>query len=368
MTFTETIFAIFYFILSKTLKRKRNFIVFASTNVKDVFGNLTELKKEAIKSNLQCRNIFGQLNTIKKAIRAAMLFSLADKVVYDAAYKYAYIINKSGGIKNYQIWHAAGAFKRFGMDSIDTTSKEQIEKQKRLHGHYDEVFVSSESVRSIYSRALNVSLEHVHATGLPRFIKLEEAMRNSIKWKRYLNFKYKITKEKKIILYCPTFREKGGKRDYKPILNLMEFVKKLPDEYMLAVKLHPRTPKTVIEKIFNIKDKRMVNWTGLPEDQALVCADFVVSDYSSVVFDAAYISKPVLYFIPDLITYSRGLYFDPSDEYPNSSFYDLNSLACLFEDQEKIKKIIEETNHLRERFVPQRNNPAKAILEIMLEA
>lgn len=213
MTFTEIIFAILYFILSKTLKRKRNFIVFASTNVKDVFGNLTELKKEAIKSNLQCRNIFGQLNTIKKAIRAAMLFSLADKVVYDAAYKYAYIINMSGGIKNYQIWHAAGAFKRFGMDSIDKTSKEQIKKQKRLHGHYDEVFVSSESVRSIYSRALNVSLEHVHATGLPRFIKLEETMRNRIKWKRYLNFKYKITKEKKnntVLSYIPREERQKG--------------------------------------------------------------------------------------------------------------------------------------------------------------
>lgn len=367
MTLTEKFFVAIYFILSKVLKRRKNFLVFASTNNKDTFGNLSELKKEAVRQNLDCRNIYGTFDSFSKSLRAAIIFSFADKIIYDAAYKYAYIINKSKGIKNYQIWHAAGAFKKFGMDSIDKKDKEQLKKQNKLHGHYDELFVSSENVKEIYSKALNVDIQHVHATGLPRATKLEDTLKQEIKWKRYFNFKYNVTKNKKIILYCPTFRERGGKRDYKPILNFSEIIKKLPEEYVLAVKLHPRTPKAVIEKVFSVKDKRLINWTSLPEDQALVCSDYIVSDYSSIVFDAAYVNRPVFYFIPDLITYSRGLYFDPSTDYSNSSYYDIDTLVEAFCDEQKLAKVAMETNRLKEIYVPQIPTPAKQILKIMLE-
>lgn len=366
MTIYERIFYFLYRLFSKS--NKRYLMVFATTNRKDLFGNLSKLKEIAKEEGFECRNVFGQIDNLPKAIRAAVVFSKAKYVIYDAAYKYAYLINKSEKITNVQIWHAAGAFKKFGMDSIDKTDCSALAKQDRLHGHYNLLFVSSEYVRKIYSKALRVKIENVIPSSLPRYEKLDGMFRNEELWKKYIKHKYNV-EGKTIILYSPTFRENNGKRNYAPVLRVHSFVNDLPENFVIALRLHPRAPKQLIDKIFNEKkNKRILNWCNISNEQALIGADIVISDYSSIVFDAVHIEKPVLFFVPDIVVYGRGFYFDPLNECPDNVIFETKELKdVLIGNITRQEKIIANSRNLKEKYSPYKESPSTTILEKIKE-
>ena len=121
-----------------------------------------------------------------------------------------------------------------------------------------------------------------------------------------------IPADKKIVLYAPTFR--GGENmdcyrmDFDGVLKTLE--EKTGDQWVFAVRLHP-----------NVSDKagfiqysdRIVNGTNYPDlYEMLPVCDFVISDYSSVMFDGGLIGKPVMLFATDVQEYTadRNFYFD----------------------------------------------------------
>ena len=64
-----------------------------------------------------------------------------------------------------QLWHGAGAFKRFGLSTEDDPSVYQIVKeanQKITH-----LFVTSENVIPFYQEAFSVPKDKIYPTGIP---------------------------------------------------------------------------------------------------------------------------------------------------------------------------------------------------------
>lgn len=151
--------------------------------------------------------------------------------------------------------------------------------------------------------------------------------------------KLNISRDKKIILYAPTFREKGKA---KLPFDIDDFFKSLdnPSDYVLIVKLHYLNS-------LDTNDDRILDLTSYPEIiDLMVISDMLISDYSSLVLDYALLNKPIILFQYDQKDYfdDRGVYFDFSDFLPKKQIvnkvedlYNLLKENNLDSDNTKIK-------------------------------
>jgi CDP-glycerol glycerophosphotransferase len=137
--------------------------------------------------------------------------------------------------------------------------------------------------------------------------------------------------ERRIVLYAPTWK---GKSFYEPADDadlLLGTVKELEEKldttrFRVMVKVH-QVVYGAAQKNPKLRPYLVPN--SLPTNVALGLADVLVTDYSSIFFDFLATGKPVVFFIPDLRSYSsdRGLYLPPS-ELPGPVATDLEELAA----------------------------------------
>lgn len=204
-----------------------------------------------------------------------------------------------------QLWHAEGAFKKFGLHipQNDALRKAEIAANSKLSF----VVCSSEGVRKIYAEAFGVNEEKVLPLGAPRvdYLKNEKNRESAL---REIHEKYPQTKNKKIILYAPTFRD-DPERD-KEILkkfNIAALKKALGDEYEIFVRLHPQ---------IHISDRDTEGATDVTDfsdvRKLILASDVLVTDYSSICMDFAFLQKKTVFFAYDLDWYTerRNFYFD----------------------------------------------------------
>lgn len=112
-------------------------------------------------------------------------------------------------------------------------------------------------------------------------------------------------------LYVPTFR--GGQ--WAPDLNIIS--QQLPERHRFIFKPHMVTGDRIQSVWANIEVASSME----PSTQYLVDADTVITDYSSIMFDAMVLRKPYVLFAKDRDEYlrSRGMYYPYPDNY--SPFY-----------------------------------------------
>ena len=113
---------------------------------------------------------------------------------------------------------------------------------------------------------------------------------------------------KRAYLYVPTFRDKG--ETPMPEIDWDYIDSKLSDDEVFAIKPHPwyyqYVSKTVIDKEY----KHIIAIPGdEPSAQYLFDSDVVITDYSTIMFDAYLLNKPVVLFekTPGY-TETRGMY------------------------------------------------------------
>ncbi|MDR3063742.1 MAG: CDP-glycerol glycerophosphotransferase family protein, partial [Methanobrevibacter sp.] len=104
-----------------------------------------------------------------------------------------------------QLWHGAGAFKKFGLSSQNNS--DLIYLEEKISHKLDLIPVSSKNIAKFYQEAFGVSQDKVLPLGVPRtdFYFNESLAVENIK-NKFLE-KYPEAKSKKIVLYAPTFRE-----------------------------------------------------------------------------------------------------------------------------------------------------------------
>ena len=258
-----------------------------------------------------------------------------------------------------QLWHAAGAFKRFGADG--STLSYCIDAL--YHKDYDLVSVSSEWIREVYAGAFGIEKEKVKALGFPRSDRFfdEDLIRSK---REYVLKRMPELEGKQVILYAPSFREKGKKRIYIPEIDYDLINGSLSDNQIMVFCPHPLTPKSSglgdYDKIRLVRD--------IPTNDMMMAADLLVTDYSSVIFDYALLDKPIAFFCYDYDTYNRGLYINYDTDLPGESFKDVKELADylkkgVFETDDRLKEFREKQlsacdGHSAERV-------AKAIEELL---
>lgn len=248
-------------------------------------------------------------------------YMLTSKVlVTDDYFKYLRNIRLRPGQKLVQLWHASGAFKRFGLDAPSRLTR--IEEYN-THSQYDVVCVSSEYVRQFYAHAFGVDIDIVRPVGSPRTDGLLDAqnIRNS---RALLVTKHPLLKDKKVYVYLPTFREVDGKVvDFDPQIDWSRLNDELDDDEVFIVGRHPVMKKDFFGGRFY---SRVKDYTFEPTSELLSVADVVITDYSSVIFDAALLDKSMVFYCPDHDTYERDFYLDYDKDLPGEIVCDSEKL------------------------------------------
>ena len=299
----------FGFYLFKPFKLKENRITFISNRRNSISGNYESIYAELIKDkNIDIKTVLDTKESFISCFKYGYYLASSKVILIDDYIRSVYEIRKRKDNYLIQVWHACGAFKAFGFSRL---SREGCWPQdSRSHRTYDYCLVSSRKVAKHYAEAFGMNVDRVIATGVPRTdIFFDEAYKREIRAKIFST--YPMLKDKKVILFAPTFRGSSKKEgnyphyrfDYKKIFE------SFGDEYRIIIKHHPHVNnKPVIENEY--KD-RVIDLSKNEElNELLFVTDILITDYSSVVFEAALLDIPMLFYAFDLDEYisRRGFY------------------------------------------------------------
>ncbi|MGL4873805.1 MAG: bifunctional glycosyltransferase/CDP-glycerol:glycerophosphate glycerophosphotransferase [Clostridium sp.] len=298
----------YMFKLAKLLPIKKELVILASNKSKELSGNLLYINKELVKKDSY--NIKLYLDNERGFIESLKMyrnFARAKYVVLDDYYRQIYGLKFKKEAEVIQVWHACGAFKKFGFSAVGKKDSNSKEFELNAHSAYTKVVTSSKNIVKEYAEAFNVREENVLPLGVPRTdIMLDEEYRTFIR--RNLQNEYPEIKDKKIILYAPTFR--GGpkeRKNFKLELNPTRLLKNIDEDYILVLKLHPSVknglkdviiPKALKKRVINIDSGNDIN-------DLIAISEIVITDYSSVVFEGALLDKKIIMFAYDKEEYLR---------------------------------------------------------------
>ena len=132
-------------------------------------------------------------------------------------------------------------------------------------------------------------------------------------WKKSEFFaQYPHLKGKKLLLFAPTFRGKGNGDCYYPIekFDANRVLEVLGEEWALVVKLHPYLEEKITCSKEN--ENRIAECDDWDINDVLFAVDFLVTDYSSVIFEASILEIPMAFLAFDLDEFieKRDFYYD----------------------------------------------------------
>lgn len=316
------IFVILVRMLSVVLKLKNNRILFLSDvrnvldgNLKFVYEMLDDKKCEKVMSLKADRN---EKRKFKDKFKLLYYLVTSKYIILDDYSSTISIMKLRKGQEVCQLWHGAGAFKKFGYSRQDKkhTWKDKIEG----HRNYTKAVVTANSIRWCYAEGFGMDIEKIKATGMARTdIFFDKKYIEQKKEELYKDYSY--LKNKKVILFAPTYRGTSLRQSYYDYEQLdinkiyQEFANK---DYVFLFKWHPGLYYK--NKAENIVPYDLEKYSGFYYDfsesrdinELLLITDILITDYSSVIFDYALLNKPVIYFTYDYEEYQqeRGLYFD----------------------------------------------------------
>lgn len=266
------------------------------------------------------------------------------------------------GEKSFQLntWHGS-AIKRMGSDINSGNTSFGIKGKSKLKGV---MLAQGEYDVEVFSRAFKMPTEDFRVIGLPRNDELA-----TITKERQVELKKKlgIPKEKKVILYAPTFREydkdSGNNVVLTPPIDFKLWAQKLGEDYVLLFRAHYE-----VAKVMGIEDSEFLkNVSAYPQlEDLMIVSDMLISDYSSVFFDYAIQGKPMLCYAYDYERYAkeRGMYFDIREWLPNADNED--DLINLIKNTDTTKENTA-TKRFREEFVAEYGNATKKSLDIIYQ-
>lgn len=134
---------------------------------------------------------------------------------------------------------------------------------------------------------------------------------------------------RRTVLIAPTWKGDSyyaPQNDAEDLADLVAALQsQLGDEYFVIVKPHQRVAHFAQE--YPELKGRLIP-PDVPTNGVLACADFVVTDYSSIFYDYLVTGRPILFYVPDAQDYDeyRGLYRDPAN-LPGPLVEDADELA-----------------------------------------
>lgn len=325
----KLVISIIYQLLCKVCKVKSQKITFASYRATRLEDNLKYTYEELQKSGSDLQYYFlfkkyrstiaGKWEYILHMIKACYHLATSRYFIIDDYYLPVYLIKPREETEIIQLWHAAGAFKKFG---YSITGKPGGPSTSYLnvvpvHGNYSKVIVSGRYVIPFFSEAFNMASSQIYPLGLPRTDLLFDQEAHVLIKKQFYH-KYPQMKDKKKILYAPTFRGKSHYQEaYHCPINLERLMKEIGEDYSLIIHLHPYMNNNIIVSD-QFKSDILTKTEDFSINELMIISDLLITDYSSVIFEYSLLKKPMLFYCYDLEDYmeERDFYLNYEADLP----------------------------------------------------
>ena len=220
-----------------------------------------------------------------------------------------------------QLWHGCGIMKKWGWAAVNTGWNVSRKSLRRYPTYINQtlstVSSASDAVRDGYRDAFNCDPAIIQPLGSPMTDVFfdEQFKRQAVERVHAL---FPEIGDRKIILYAPTFRGKSiPKAKFQANLDFKALAQALSDQYVIVGKYHPQIKHGGLPPSDMIRCKGFL-FDGtqlLSSAEAVVAADILVTDYSSILFEFLLMERPIISYIFDIDLYvrDRGL-FQPYDQ------------------------------------------------------
>jgi CDP-ribitol ribitolphosphotransferase len=309
----------------------KNKIVYLSRQSNKKSLDMELLEKAIAAENPNIKQIF-RLRTLEGGLLRKLTYSLGiiGDMYYLATSRVAIVdtysitvscLSHKKTLKVIQMWHALGALKKFGLQSIGTKEGRdaKISRAMRMHMNYDYVLAPSRATGVFYQEAFGAPEDKIRIYPLPRVDEICSSDNRAAEF-------YRLNPgmgDKKIVLYVPTFR---ARETYITEMLKTEFFDK--EDYQLIISAHP---------LFSMgkRDERFIQNGKFSSLELMKIADIIITDYSACAFEAALLLKPLYFFVPDLDEYSveRGINIDIKKELPEAVFEEPDELMQSIEEK-----------------------------------
>lgn len=243
-----------------------------------------------------------------------------------------------------QLWHAGAGFKSSGYSRWGHPG---CPNAVSCHRQYDFGIAGSKNIAPFFSEVWGMNDEQVLATGMPR---MDEYLDEGHKQEkiREIYEKYPMCREKKVILFAPTYRGRSKKSAAYPyeLIDFDGLYETCGDEYVVLFKMHPWVHERVPIKEAH-KDKFMDVGKFPNINDLFYVTDLLITDYSSNIFEYSLMKKPMLFFAFDKVQYSfsRGFHRPYEESAPGKVCYTFEQLLEAIRkgdfEYEKVQQYVE---------------------------
>lgn len=244
-----------------------------------------------------------------------------------------------------QLWHGCGIIKSIGLDNADKPGFKSMADYEEFpeYNKYDLVTIASEELRWVFERFMGLPQGSpvIQATGVSRTDEFFDPEYIEQSYQK-LYERIPAAREKKVILYAPTYRGVDPNRTAPDALDIPLFARELSDEYILIIKHHQTAQDLppIPEENDGTFAWDMTRGSGMNINELMTVADVCISDYSSVVFEYSLFERPILLYLFDMEDYqdARGVYYTCEE---------LSACGPVFRNNEDMVNYLQ---HLNERF------------------
>ena len=270
-----------------------------------------ELKKR--KPNVEvvvlCKQITINMDSAIHTLKQMYHIATSKTVVLDSYSIPISVLKHKKGLTVIQMWHSMGCMKAFGFAMIgkEEGRDPRIAEILKMHQGYTYILISSMDYVQDYIDGFRTTPDKVLEIPLPKadYLSNPEYM---AKLREEVLEEYPKIRGKKNILYCPTFRQDVTDFDFERVKRLIMAIDY--DKYNLLYKSHPVSKMKLL-------DSRVTRF-NVDNIKAIAVADYIISDYSSIIYEAGLAHKPVYLYAYDWDTYKdkRDLNLDLKAEAP----------------------------------------------------
>ncbi len=248
-------------------------------------------------------------------------------------------VKKREGNVFLETWHGT-PLKKLGFDIEDISSaspkyKQQLFKQSKA---WDYMIAPNQFSGDIFRRCFVFGQEMLN-TGYPRNDIMHYDNRDQLAIQ--IREKLGIPKDKKTILYAPTWRDDEfytkGKYKFTLKLDLTLLKEKLGKDYVILLRTHYYIADSLDVTGLEGFAYNLSKYDDISE--LYLISDILITDYSSVFFDYANLKRPMLFFTYDLEKYRdvlRGFYIDIEEELPGPLLFTTEEVVDTINNMDAI--------------------------------
>ncbi|MBM7646055.1 CDP-glycerol glycerophosphotransferase [Scopulibacillus daqui] len=342
---------VFYNLARRLLPVNQQLIVFESGIGNQYADSPRYIYEELAKRGLKYKKVwvynknirFNDPDTIKiKRLSPQYYYYLARAKYWVNNQNFPTYIKKRKGTTYVQTWHGTPLKKMlFDIDHIQGRNPDYLERVYQATSQWDYLISPSPYATKAFLSAFHYRGK-VLEIGYPRndIFYRKDKTAQADKIRQRLN----IPKDKKVILYAPTFRDNQTAKNNKFTFDLnLDFEKmnaSLGDDFVFLLRMH-----VVIKNKIDIPEEYQDFIYDVSEysdiQELYLISDILITDYSSVMFDFANLKRPILFYTYDLEIYRdqlRGFYMDFEKEAPGPFLRNTNELITSILNIDHIKR------------------------------